>query len=595
MRKSSISETDPATYTLPGVLHFLQQEWWRFERERNEWEIERAELKAILALEGQCRSQENVKVDLIRRVKMLEHAVRLERCLYRRHSREQNRWLEQPATKTTEGDTATSPSASANKNSSGSNMEQLSSFCTEQLAAVTSAVSAANAAALPLDDFIPKGNAASGELVGKAATTKVKSRSYAQHGGGPSAEETSPTLPPVDAPPTVRLPRIDIDLTVDSGTTTTTTTTTAHSHTSNNTCRPAKVLHRPPLTEAMLIMDGGSHLDTVRAIDFHQTELTLASGAEDGLVKIWSLPGTASGPARSVEYEPRATMRGHQGAVNAVQICTAQNKCFSAGADAAIMVWNMPSSQSELYLPHDAKVLRAQYIGHSDIIWDLRLQPASESNARPLIASAAADGTVKLWDTQEEGSPLRSSFSYEGAECGDSDLTRDINPISVDFNRRNHQQMVIGYGNGALRLFDAETGQLVMACSIPATCDGSPNTQINRIVAHPTASLVMAAYEDRYLRCFDLNTGRLARECTQTIQAHSEALSSVDIHPTGTTLVTGGHDGQVKLWDMRSLACQQEVTTHRRKLDEGVLHVCFHRTRSWLASGGADSVIKLFC
>jgi Striatin family len=32
-------------YTLPGVLHFLQQEWRRFERERNEWEIEKAEYK----------------------------------------------------------------------------------------------------------------------------------------------------------------------------------------------------------------------------------------------------------------------------------------------------------------------------------------------------------------------------------------------------------------------------------------------------------------------------------------------------------------------------------------------------------------------
>jgi WD40 repeat protein len=53
-----------------------------------------------------------------------------------------------------------------------------------------------------------------------------------------------------------------------------------------------------------------------------------------------------------MEYEPRATMRGHQGAVNAVQISSSQNKCFSAGADTAIMVWSMPGSQSELYSPH---------------------------------------------------------------------------------------------------------------------------------------------------------------------------------------------------------------------------------------------------
>jgi hypothetical protein len=34
-----------ASYTLPGVLHFLQMEWRKFEKERNEWCIEREELK----------------------------------------------------------------------------------------------------------------------------------------------------------------------------------------------------------------------------------------------------------------------------------------------------------------------------------------------------------------------------------------------------------------------------------------------------------------------------------------------------------------------------------------------------------------------
>lgn len=40
-------DTDGARtiYTIPGVLHFLQHEWARFERERSNWEVERAELK----------------------------------------------------------------------------------------------------------------------------------------------------------------------------------------------------------------------------------------------------------------------------------------------------------------------------------------------------------------------------------------------------------------------------------------------------------------------------------------------------------------------------------------------------------------------
>ena len=32
-------------FTLSNVLHFLQTEWRRYERDRNEWEIERAEMR----------------------------------------------------------------------------------------------------------------------------------------------------------------------------------------------------------------------------------------------------------------------------------------------------------------------------------------------------------------------------------------------------------------------------------------------------------------------------------------------------------------------------------------------------------------------
>ncbi|WWC61639.1 uncharacterized protein I303_104223 [Kwoniella dejecticola CBS 10117] len=70
----------PQEMNLASVLHYLQSEWRRWERDRNEWEIERAEMRARIALlEGQRRSAENLKVDLLRRVKMLEFALRQER------------------------------------------------------------------------------------------------------------------------------------------------------------------------------------------------------------------------------------------------------------------------------------------------------------------------------------------------------------------------------------------------------------------------------------------------------------------------------------------------------------------------------------
>jgi hypothetical protein len=38
-------ESQRPLYTVPGILHFLQHEWTRFEIERQQWETERAEFQ----------------------------------------------------------------------------------------------------------------------------------------------------------------------------------------------------------------------------------------------------------------------------------------------------------------------------------------------------------------------------------------------------------------------------------------------------------------------------------------------------------------------------------------------------------------------
>ncbi|XP_065115318.1 striatin isoform X1 [Paramisgurnus dabryanus] len=74
-------EAARAQYSIPGILHFLQHEWARFEVERAQWEVERAELQAQIAfLQGERKGQENLKKDLVRRIKMLEYALKQERA-----------------------------------------------------------------------------------------------------------------------------------------------------------------------------------------------------------------------------------------------------------------------------------------------------------------------------------------------------------------------------------------------------------------------------------------------------------------------------------------------------------------------------------
>lgn len=39
------AQNDISQYTLPGVLHFIDNEWQRFQAERIQWDADRAELQ----------------------------------------------------------------------------------------------------------------------------------------------------------------------------------------------------------------------------------------------------------------------------------------------------------------------------------------------------------------------------------------------------------------------------------------------------------------------------------------------------------------------------------------------------------------------
>ncbi len=61
-------------------MRFLQTEWHRHERERNAWQIERAEMKSRIGkLEGDGRTNKRLRESLDKHVRILENALKTER------------------------------------------------------------------------------------------------------------------------------------------------------------------------------------------------------------------------------------------------------------------------------------------------------------------------------------------------------------------------------------------------------------------------------------------------------------------------------------------------------------------------------------
>jgi WD40 repeat protein len=91
--------------------------------------------------------------------------------------------------------------------------------------------------------------------------------------------------------------------------------------------------------------------------------------------------------------------------------------------------------------------------GHTNCIWSL----AVPGTQQPLLASAAADYTVKIWDTRTHSrSPLRASFKHPS-----NDEEEKWNPTCVSWDWEG-RGVIIGWENANVEMWDVEQGTSTM-------------------------------------------------------------------------------------------------------------------------------------
>ncbi|GAB4471442.1 MAG: hypothetical protein Kow00124_08490 [Anaerolineae bacterium] len=127
----------------------------------------------------------------------------------------------------------------------------------------------------------------------------------------------------------------------------------------------------------ILLLCGGevstlrAHGEAVRCAAFSPDGSLLASGAADGLIRLWAMPDTS----------PAGTLKGHTRAVRCLSWSPDGARLASGGDDGAIWLWEA-GGQGEMALP-DA--------GHGSI------QGLAWAAGGQLLASAGDDGVIRLW------------------------------------------------------------------------------------------------------------------------------------------------------------------------------------------------------
>lgn len=316
------------------------------------------------------------------------------------------------------------------------------------------------------------------------------------------------------------------------------------------------------------------HFDVVTSLAFHPTESLLLTGSLDCCLKLWSLHSKKSS-AHWIDLEPIHTFRGHRGGVLCVGMGIDGEVGFSGSADSNIRVWRIPgTSDADPYGNYDPEEHRGVLQGHSDAIWDMAVHPKTG-----LILSCSADGTVRLWNHTLTSPQVKLFEAEESYRC----------PTSIDFLSSDPNLLVASYSAAKTVIFDIETGKAILNLDSGTTYDGTPNTQINKVVAHPTLPVVVTGHEDKYIRFYDTTSGNVVHSMT----AHMDAVTGLTIDPHGLYLLSGSHDGSLRFWDFDSRACIQEVPSHRKHYDEAIFNVGCHSSKPFFASAGADSIAKV--
>ncbi|XP_063773972.1 striatin isoform X3 [Pseudophryne corroboree] len=700
-----------AQYSIPGILHFLQHEWARFEVERAQWEVERAELQAQIAfLQGERKGQENLKKDLVRRIKMLEYALKQERAKYHKlkYGTELNQGDMKPpnydSDETNEMDIQ--PPAPQNSQFMWKQSRQLlrqylqevgytdtilevkskrvrallglSADSSDRLTD-TNQDSMVNGTETELPNPLVIGKPDMTDSASVLETFKFLENAAAEFSDEEDDEENdSRDKTIIDAATIVRrrvlpepnedrdteeaLKEFDFLVSDDSdggesrsagdGTEWGPNRSKLQDMLANlrdvdelpslqpsvvSSSRPAssrlseqeinrtdevEALTFPPSSGKSFIMGADealenelglgelagltvaneadsltydiannkdalrktwnpkftlrSHFDGIRGLAFHPTEPVLITASEDHTLKMWNLQKTA--PAKkstSLDVEPIYTFRAHRGPVLCVVMSSTGEQCYSGGTDGVIQSWNTPNPNVDPYDSYDPSVLRVPFEGHTDAVWGLVYSAAHQR-----LLSASADGTIRVWNALE-ASPALSIFN-DSQELGI--------PSSVDLVSCDPAHMVASFNSGHTSIFNMETRQKVLTLESCIDTAVHSSCQINRVISHPTLPISITAHEDRHIKFYDNNTGKLIH----SMVAHLDAVTSLAVDPNGLYLMSGSHDCSIRLWNLESKTCIQEFTAHRKKSDESIHDVAFHPSKCYIASAGADALAKVF-
>jgi WD40 repeat protein len=252
--------------------------------------------------------------------------------------------------------------------------------------------------------------------------------------------------------------------------------------------------------------------------------------------------------------------------------------------------------------------------GHSKPITAVRVLPDGDR-----ALSASTDGTLRVWDL-EAGETLRTIKSYGGIVfsltplsdgrhvlIGSEDFPTGYRPIwfldletaevlgilrTEELGNEGYDakiyslaalpdlpQVLLGYGDGTLRLMNFKTREIVNFGRIHSG-------PVYALALLPGGQHVLSGSYDRTLHLFDLMAGKVLR----TFKGHSDAVTDVAVLPGGREALTISHDKTLRLWDLEVNEPLSDSDGH----DGAVLALAMLPRQNLAVSAATDGTLRLW-
>jgi WD40 repeat protein len=245
----------------------------------------------------------------------------------------------------------------------------------------------------------------------------------------------------------------------------------------------------------------------------------------------------------------RFRLSGHDGEVRDGAFSAGGAMLATAGADGALKLWDAS----------DGTLLNT-LAGH-----DGRVRACAFVQGDATVVSAGDDGAVRFW----AAAPATAGTARQGQAATHCRFTPDGG------------RMISAGADGVLRLWNTDDGQCVRELR-------GHQGAVTDIAVSPDSTDVVSSGVDSLLRVWSLTTGteRLV------LRGHEGAVLACAAAPDGRVIASGGVDHTVRLWDRQSGA---SIATLRGHTD-AVTACAFAPDGTWLATGSddADGTLRLW-